>query len=161
MTYFQSSYTPSSSSSLDLWKPIETPKKTVHFIHQPENMVIEKSSIKLEELEEPERKPESTIEFEEPVVEEKKEGGFIEFSDHDDDDVGIAGMNVEDSSDSSDSEEEEDRKEVDCCIEAVCQKREWSEKKAEIEAKRQRVEQEQILQNDDEKEDLESIWRDK
>ena len=159
MTYFQSSYTPSSSSSLDLWKPIETPKKIVHFIHQPENMVIEKSSIKLEELEEPERKPESTIEFEEPVVEEKKEGGFIEFSD-DDDDMGIVGMNVEDSSDSSDSEEE-DRKTVDCCIEAVCQKREWSEKKAEIEAKRQRVEQEQVLQNDDEKEDLESIWRDK
>ena len=161
MTYFQSSYTPSSSSSLDLWKPIETPKKTVHFIHQPENMVIEKSSIKLEELEEPERKPESTIEFEEPVVEEKKEGGFIEFSDHDDDDVGIAGMNVEDSSDSSDSEEEEDRKTVDCCIEAVCQKREWSEKKAEIEAKRQRVEQAQILLNDDEKEGLDSIWRNK
>ena len=158
VTYFQSTYIPSSSSSLDLWKPIETPKKTVHFIHQPDNMVIEKSSIKLEEIEEPERKPVSTVEFEEPVVEEKKEGGFIEFSDDDDDDMGIVGMNVEDSSDSSDSEEEEEgRKTVDCCVEAVCQKREWSEKKAEIEAKRQRVEQEQVLQNDDEKEDLESI----
>ena len=54
VTYFQSTYIPS-SSSLDLWKPIETPKKTVHFIHQPDNMVIEKSSIKLEEIEEPEK----------------------------------------------------------------------------------------------------------
>ena len=145
VTVFQSPYTPSSTSSLDLWKPIEPPKKVVHYVHQPETMVIEKSSIKLEK----ESTPVSSVKLEEPVVvEEKKEGGFIEFSDNDD--GYMEAMNMLESEESEESEEEEGK------AEAVCQKREWSEKKAEIEAKRQRVEQEKVLQNDDEQEDLES-----
>lgn len=141
-----------SKSVDDLWKPIKTPKKitsVAQIYHNQHNQTshhdepIVKSSIKLDDdlvsLNQPPPGLLSESEEEQPAIPEQ---GVVTFSD--DDEEVVPPMP---SAYYEESEEENG--------EAVSQKREWSEKLAEIVEKRQRVEMDEV-NDEDEDEDLES-----